>query len=145
MRGVIQVCRWSLWLSFTAWLFLAGLWGHAWRLGILKYCCMQTFTPSMHAFMNFVYHPLSCALFNLMLVFSFASVAMMVFCIKHRHQTKEKLQRLFESRKSKVLALIAAFVLIDCSYSFSAPYSPIHLPLALLTGALVVVFSIAWE
>lgn len=46
------------WLGLSAALFLWGIYIQMWRFGIIKYACMQEFTPEMNQHLYFVYHPL---------------------------------------------------------------------------------------
>lgn len=55
---VLNPLRLFCWLALSASLFLWGSYIFLWRLGVIKYACMQEFTPAMNEHLMFVYHPL---------------------------------------------------------------------------------------
>lgn len=51
--------KWIAWFALTGYLLCSTVYYGAWRLGIIKYACMQPETASMSAHLNVVYHPMT--------------------------------------------------------------------------------------
>lgn len=142
-RWCLVTSTWILWLSLTGWLFCTSLWYEAWHLGLIKYACMQTYTPPMRAFMAFVYHPLSGILINLMILAGFLSVSLMVIVVKHRDKSTEKLFNLIGSRNSNPILFAAASVGIACACCYNEPYSSTSAMLCILVGTVLIIVAAA--
>ncbi len=54
---IFNPLRFAFWLLVSSSLFLWGIYIQLWRMGLIKYACMQEFTKEMSDHLAFVYHP----------------------------------------------------------------------------------------
>lgn len=108
------IAKWVFWIGSTGYMFLLAGYHVAWRSGILKFACMQEFTPAMNAqleFLNDQFTYLTCRGLLILVVFN---IVLLLFKVKFKDQSAEKLQAIknFASMKRGLTAVLITALLI---------------------------------
>jgi hypothetical protein len=82
MRFLLRFRKWVVWLTFTGYLFANALWIYAWKIGLIKYGCMQPTSASMIEHWNFLSWPATGQLMEVFFLLGWLNLGAMVADLK---------------------------------------------------------------
>jgi len=118
MRYLYQFRKWAVWLSITGYLLCNAIYFHAWRIGLIKFACMQKTTDSMLAHMALISHPSLRLILDATFLIVGISLLAMIVDLRHGSLAWSKIRRFFALLSKKPDSILFTLVLLVGSWFY---------------------------